>query len=60
MILSDGDLSRLAAQFADGGPVQCPEGVDVQDTIARLNQEEGLETVHVAEETEGDGIILMR
>lgn len=59
-ILTIGEIDELALQFADGGPVQLPEGAAVDDTLDQLrNRHSSLQEVHVAEETAGDGIILM-
>jgi hypothetical protein len=60
-ILDDKEMDALAAHFQGGNPVELPEGADVDDTLTRLRIRTwaNLENVHVAEETEGDGIILM-
>lgn len=57
-LLSDEELTALVPQFADRGPVQLPEGVDAHDTLKRLRKLPGLREVHIAEETELDGVIL--
>lgn len=59
-ILTDEELTTLVSQFADRGPVQLPNGADVDNTLTRLHELGApLRGVHVAEETERDGIILM-
>lgn len=59
-ILTDAEIDDLAKEFEDGGPVQLPEGADVDETLSSLRaRHSGLQEVHVAEETEGDGVILM-
>jgi hypothetical protein len=59
-ILTDAEIDDLAKEFQDGGPVRCPEGVDVDQVLDQLRtRHSGLQEVHVAEETKADGIILM-
>lgn len=55
--LSDREIEDLAAEFADGGPVQLPTGAHVLDTLNRLRSW-GITGAHVAEVTPGDGVIL--
>lgn len=59
-VLTDDEIDALAREFEDGGPVRCPEGVDVDATLDALRTRHStLQEVHVAEETKADGIILM-
>jgi hypothetical protein len=58
-ILTDEELDTLAKELLDGGPCGLPEGADADDTIDRLQGwAAGLQEVHIAEDTPGDGIIL--
>lgn len=59
MILNGIELHELAEEFKGGGPVRLPDNADETDTLTRLATFPGLEGVHVAEHTEGDGTILM-
>lgn len=57
--LTDPEIQDLATQLLKGGPVQLPQGANVDDTVDRLiGWAPGLQEVHIAEETELDGIIL--
>lgn len=58
-ILDDAEIKVLADELLAGGPVQLPEGANADDTLDRLiGWAPGLQETHIAEETEGDGIII--
>lgn len=59
-VLTDAEIDSLAGEFKDGGPVQCPVDTDVDQVLDQLrSRHSNLQEVHVAEETQGDGITLM-
>jgi hypothetical protein len=59
-VLTDAEIDTLAVEFKEGGPVQCPTDTDVDQVLDQLRtRHSNLQEVHVAEETQGDGIILM-
>ena len=57
--LSDIEISELAQDLLAGGPTGLPDGTDPTDALERLRVwAPGLDGVHVADESPGDGVIL--
>lgn len=57
--LSDDEIAVLAEDLIDGGPCELPKGADPNYALEQLRVwRPGLEGVHIAEETPGDGVTL--